>query len=101
MRNAAGECVLVEGAVALARDTTAEQCGGFEQYWYERTAYRKIPYSSCEGGERPDRGTRHACPGLVAGAGFGALVYWVVVVLVSAGAAAGVAYFFYTRKDRG
>lgn len=101
VRNAAGECVLVEGAVALARDTSAEQCVGFEQYWYERTAYRKIPYSSCEGGERPDRGTRHACPGLVGGRGFGVFVYWVVVVLVSAGAAAGVAYFFYTRKDRG
>ena len=55
--------MLVEGASALALDTTEEQCDGFTSTWYERTAYRKIPYSSCEGGERPDRGKPIRAPG--------------------------------------
>ncbi|KAJ9094955.1 hypothetical protein QFC21_005747 [Naganishia friedmannii] len=101
-RNPVRDCVLVGGATPLSRDTQEEQCVGFEPYWYERTAYRKIPYSSCEGGDRPDRGARHACPGLVGGGGgVGRFLYWLVVVIVSVGAAAGVAYYLYTRRERG
>lgn len=101
-RDSSDTCVLVEGAVALPKDTSEEQCVGFEPFWYERTAYRKIPYSSCQGGERPDRGPRHSCPGLVGGGrGIGAFFYWLLVLIVAVGAAAGVAYLFYVRRDRG
>ncbi|KAJ9098981.1 hypothetical protein QFC20_005799 [Naganishia adeliensis] len=101
-RDASDKCVLVQGAVALPKDTSEEQCVGFEPYWYERTAYRKIPYSSCEGGARPDRGARHSCPGLVGGGrGVVAFFYWLLVLLVAGGAASGVAYLLYTRRERG
>jgi hypothetical protein len=57
-RNDRGDCVLIEGAQPRTTGEMEEQCTGWEPYWYERTAYRKIPYSSCEGeGDvRLDRG---------------------------------------------
>ncbi|KAJ7579921.1 vacuolar protein sorting/targeting protein 10 [Mycena floridula] len=59
-RNTEGECVLQSGTTPLPDDAT---CSSGEPYWYSRTAYRKIPYSSCVDGMRPDRGDQHACPG--------------------------------------
>ncbi|KAJ7248956.1 hypothetical protein C8J57DRAFT_1475371 [Mycena rebaudengoi] len=53
-----GKCVLYPGAQPLANENT---CGNGADYWYERTAYRKISYSSCAAGERLDRGPRHEC----------------------------------------
>jgi hypothetical protein len=55
-RDADGECLLVPGLQALSDD---DSCKGDDDYWYERTAYRKIPHSSCEGGMRLDRGSPH------------------------------------------
>ncbi|KAH8982691.1 Oligoxyloglucan reducing end-specific cellobiohydrolase [Lactarius akahatsu] len=63
VRNANGKCVLVEGTPPRSDD---DSCRDGEQYWYERTAYRRIPHSTCEDGERPDRGRRHLCPGVAA-----------------------------------
>ncbi|KAJ7019632.1 vacuolar protein sorting/targeting protein 10 [Mycena alexandri] len=60
-RNDAGECVLTPGTTPLPDDPDAA-CRADQDYWYERTPYRKISFSSCDGGERPDRGTRHHCP---------------------------------------
>lgn len=59
-----GECVLAEGATPLPTDTSWETCDGDADYWYERTAYRKIPHSSCQGGKSPHLGAQHQCPGL-------------------------------------
>ena len=42
MRNDAGECVLVPGTQPLSDDDSV--CRAGDEYWYERTAYRKIPY---------------------------------------------------------
>ncbi|EIW75279.1 Oligoxyloglucan reducing end-specific cellobiohydrolase [Coniophora puteana RWD-64-598 SS2] len=56
-----GDCVPVPGTTALASD---DSCRDDEDYWYDRTPYRRIPYSSCVGGERPDRGAAHVCPGI-------------------------------------
>jgi len=61
VRNEKDECVLAPGAVSL-EDDSAGQCDHGEDSWYGRTAYRKISYSSCEGGDRPDRGPPHPCP---------------------------------------
>ncbi|KAG1770804.1 hypothetical protein EV702DRAFT_1248956 [Suillus placidus] len=61
VRNGEGECVLVPGTRPLPSD---DSCRNGEDYWYERTAYRKVLYSTCEGGDRIDRGTQHLCPGI-------------------------------------
>jgi hypothetical protein len=98
-RDKSGRCVLVEGAAALTLDTSEEQCDGYTTSWYERTAYRKIPYSSCEGGERPDRGKQHACPGLIGGGGLGGLFWGSVAILPFA--CAGVAgWWWFTKGGR-
>ena len=99
-RNPAGDCVLVEGATALsATSAEAEQCNGYESFWYERTAYRKIPYSSCEGGNRPDRGKQHACPGLIGGGGHG-FFFWAFILLLPFGCAGAAAWYFYQQMGR-
>ncbi|KIM23060.1 hypothetical protein M408DRAFT_28180 [Serendipita vermifera MAFF 305830] len=59
VRNAAGDCVLIPGAVPLL---SAEVCTE-DGIWYERTGYRQIAKSMCTGGTRPDRGTWHYCRG--------------------------------------
>jgi hypothetical protein len=64
VRNNEDKCVLAEGAEPLPKDTSWDSCEGNVEYWYERTAYRKIPHSSCEGGLTLHQGVRHNCPGL-------------------------------------
>jgi len=90
VKNEAGECVLVPGTTPLPDDNS---CRNDEDYWYERTAYRRIPYSSCEDGERPDRGPRHLCPGIRA---HGPLFWWFVVFLPFMFTAL-VGYWYYRR----
>lgn len=92
------KCVLVDGASPLTPNTIAEQCIGMESDWYDRTEYRKIPFSSCEGGERLDRGTKHACPGLV-GIGLGAF-FWATVTIVPFVCAAAAGWWYLTKGER-
>ncbi|KAF9263821.1 Oligoxyloglucan reducing end-specific cellobiohydrolase [Marasmius fiardii PR-910] len=72
-------CVLSPGTTPLAPDMFS-QCSdpSSDGYWYDRTAYRKIPHSTCEGGTRLDRGDAHPCPGLT-GKGW---VWWVTMLIV-------------------
>jgi hypothetical protein len=91
VRNANGECVLVEGTKPMPDD---DSCRGGAEYWYERTPYRRIPHSSCEDGERPDRGRRHLCPGVAA---HGAL-FWLFVLLVPFAFTTLVAMWYYKRS---
>ena len=93
VRDSAGECVLIDGAQALADDG---QCAWGQEFWYERTAYRKVPYSSCEGGAALDRGKRHVCPGSQ-GHGF---FWWAMVLLIPA-MLAGLVATWWTRKRSG
>lgn len=58
IKNINGECVLAPGTTPLPND---ESCRNGEDDWFERTAYRKISYSTCDGEFRPDRGTPHSC----------------------------------------
>ncbi|KAL1407369.1 vacuolar protein sorting/targeting protein PEP1 [Vanrija albida] len=90
------KCVLVDGAEPLSVNTLEEQCVGDAQYWYERTAYRKIPYSSCDGGERIDQGKRHECPGLINKSGLGAFFWGSLAILPFM--CAGVAGWWYVTK---
>ncbi|CAE6471894.1 hypothetical protein ACGC1H_003813 [Rhizoctonia solani] len=75
VRNNAGECILTPGAEPLPSDDT---CPGDASVWYERTPYRKIPHSTCEGGERMDRGEQHPCPGI----GSHGYLFWGFVVMI-------------------
>lgn len=74
-RNSDGQCVLMDGEKPLADD---DSCRDGADFWYERTAYRKIAHSSCEGGPRPDRGAEHACPGF---GSHGAAFWWTLFAL--------------------
>jgi hypothetical protein len=98
-RGESGKCELVPGATILSTDTIYEQCDGFTPTWYERTAYRKIPYSSCEGGERPDRGKAHACPGLVGGGGLSGL-FWGSIAILPFALAGLAGYWWYHNAGR-
>ena len=90
-RNEADKCVLVPGTTALPDD---DSCKYRQQYWYERTAYRKIPYSTCEGGDVRDLGTKHVCPG------FGAhgAVFWMFIIMIPFAFTALVGYYYYRRR---
>ncbi|KAG8926574.1 vacuolar protein sorting/targeting protein PEP1 [Tulasnella sp. 418] len=90
VRDSAGNCVLVEGATPLPND---DSCSNDEEYWYERTPYRKIPYSTCVGGNRPDRGAQHVCPG-INGHSFS---FWLMWAILPFGFTALVGYYYHKR----
>jgi hypothetical protein len=82
-RDSSGRCVLFPSASPLhPLSSQDEQCRtSADGYWYERTAYRRIPYSSCQGGVRPDRGPRHDCPNIYVGDKKGGLFWWTMAVI--------------------
>ena len=82
------ECVLVSGTTPLPDD---ESCKDGAEYWYERTPYRLIPYSSCVDGYRADRGTAHRCPGF----GSKGAWFWFLVLVLPFGFTALVAYLYF------
>ncbi|TFK75051.1 Oligoxyloglucan reducing end-specific cellobiohydrolase [Pluteus cervinus] len=85
------ECVLVPGTTPLPPD---DSCRNGEEYWYERTAYRQIPYSTCEGGVRLDHGKGHQCPGFKAHSGF----FWFVIFTLPFAIVGLLAYSFWRRS---
>lgn len=85
--------MLIAGANALEND---DECAWGQQFWYERTAYRKIPHSSCEGGKTLDQGKRHACPGAT-GRGF---FFWAMVLTIPA-ILAGLFATWWSRRKAG
>ena len=93
VKNANDDCVLVPGTTPLPDD---DSCKNGEEYWYERTAYRLIPYSSCKEGLRLDRGKQHTCPGFSAHGAF----FWLFVLAVPFGFTALVGYYYYRKSGR-
>ncbi|GLB41498.1 putative functions as a sorting receptor in the Golgi compartment required for the intracellular sorting and delivery of soluble vacuolar proteins, like carboxypeptidase Y (CPY) and proteinase A [Lyophyllum shimeji] len=93
VKNDADECVLVPGTTPLPSEPS---CKNGEEYWYERTAYRLIPYSSCRDGLRLDRGARHVCPGIKAHGAF----FWLFVLMIPFAFTALVGYYYYRRTGR-
>lgn len=91
VRNGEGECVLVPGMIPRLPD---DSCRNGEDYWYDRTAYRKVLYSTCEGGERIDRDTPHLFPGIN---GHSA-IFWMMVMLFPFAITALVAWWWYTKS---
>jgi len=92
VRDADGKCVLAAGLTPLPNDEL--DCRKGKDQWYERTAYRKIPYSTCEGGPRPDHGAEHTCPGPKAKGAF----FWFVVIVIPF-AFCGLAGWWFTKKS--
>ncbi|KAJ7230698.1 vacuolar protein sorting/targeting protein 10 [Mycena pura] len=90
-KNEADECILTPGTTPLPDDAS---CRGGEDYWYERTPYRKISYSTCDGGERPDRGGQHQCPGFKGHSGF----FWFIVLVIPILFVVGVGYCYYANS---
>ncbi|KAG6330590.1 hypothetical protein ID866_8498 [Astraeus odoratus] len=91
VKDSEGNCVLVSGTTPLASDNS---CRGDDEYWYERTAYRKVPYSSCEGGWRPDQGTQHLCPGIKGHSTF----FWLTVLLFPFAITALIVWWWYKKS---
>ncbi|KAG2093136.1 uncharacterized protein F5147DRAFT_755284 [Suillus discolor] len=100
IRNRDGECDLIPGASLLAPD---DSCRDGEDYWYERTAYRKVVYSTCEGGDRIDQGTQHPCPDIQvpdhATSGHRTM-FWIMVILVSFTITALVVAWWWYNKSK-
>ncbi|TCD61550.1 vacuolar protein sorting/targeting protein PEP1 [Steccherinum ochraceum] len=90
-RDIDGTCVLANGTTPLPDDNS---CRGDDIHWYDRTPYRKIPYSTCEGGIRLDHGTEHDCPGIQGHSFF----FWLFVLVIPFGFAALVGYWYYRRS---
>ncbi|KAJ7780931.1 Oligoxyloglucan reducing end-specific cellobiohydrolase [Mycena metata] len=86
-KNDEDECVLAPGTSPLAPEATCEEDG----FWYERTAYRKIAFSSCVDGERFDRGPKHPCQ-----PSGGRGLSWIVIIVLLCLATAG---YWYYRAD--
>ncbi|KAE9387475.1 Oligoxyloglucan reducing end-specific cellobiohydrolase [Gymnopus androsaceus JB14] len=93
IRDANDKCVLAPGTTPLPNNAS---CSNDEEYWYERIAYRKTSYSTCEGGSRLDRGTPHAChePGIQ----HHSIWFWLFVILISFGLAGLVGTYYYRRS---
>ncbi|KAJ3513798.1 hypothetical protein NLJ89_g2750 [Agrocybe chaxingu] len=91
VKNANDECVLVEGTTPRPND---DSCKNGEEFWYERTPYRLIPYSTCVDGFRPDRGGEHRCPGFKSKG----TVFWLFMLILPFGFTAMVAYYYYRKS---
>ncbi|KAM6497418.1 Vacuolar protein sorting/targeting protein 10 [Amanita muscaria] len=90
-KNADDKCVLVPGTTPLPDD---DSCKNDEDYWYERTPYRKIPFSSCEGGDTRHLGEQHVCPGFKAHGP----VFWMFMIMIPFAFTALVGYYYYRRS---
>ncbi|KAG2031915.1 hypothetical protein BDR03DRAFT_904419 [Suillus americanus] len=78
-----------------------DSCRNGEDYWYERTAYRKVQYSTCEGGDRIDRGMQHLCPDIQVPdhiPGHDAIFWTMVIVFPIAITALIVAWWWYNKR---
>ena len=93
VKNSNDECTLVPGTSPLPDD---EICKNGAEYWYERTPYRQIPYSSCEGGDRPDHGKAHRCPGF--SSNLKGFVFWFFILSLPFGFTGLVAYYYFRRS---
>jgi hypothetical protein len=98
-----GSCGLVPG---LPKPDHSLACASDPELieYYEPTGYRRLPQTTCQGGDRGemDRGTMHACPNKeeefdrkhgISGAG----LFFAIVIPIAAATAFG--YFVYTRWD--
>ncbi|KAF8634658.1 hypothetical protein AX15_000797 [Amanita polypyramis BW_CC] len=91
VKNENDECVPVPGTTPRADD---DSCKNGEDYWYELTPYRKISFTSCEGGDTRHLGARHVCPGFKS---HGAL-FWMFIIMIPFAFTALVGWYYYRRS---
>ncbi|KAJ7623514.1 vacuolar protein sorting/targeting protein 10 [Roridomyces roridus] len=82
-KNSADECVLSPGLKPLPPD---DSCRNGEDFWYERTAYRKMSFSTCDGGTNVQAFAGHS--------GF----FWFMVILFPVLFVVGVGYGYYKHS---
>ncbi|KAF1842661.1 vacuolar protein sorting/targeting protein 10 [Cucurbitaria berberidis CBS 394.84] len=100
-RQPGGECILIPGLTLKDPKAVCEQQGVKE--WWDNTPYRKIPLSTCEGGNEFDRtGRVHACPGFEEDfekkhgvSGFGIFL----AVVIPFAVAGGIGYYVWKHWD--
>jgi hypothetical protein len=90
-RDESGDCILHPGALPLEN----RNCSGVEETIWERTAYRKIPISTCAGGEEPHKGKEVFCPGHGLSAGS-----WLLIFALPFAGASLVAFCWYRRTSQ-
>lgn len=95
VRGEDGVCRLVEGA-SMPTVESDEVCKNDAAGYYDMTAYRRLPYSSCKGGAEKDIGTWRTCPGKGYSAGA-----WAAFVLIPLACAGAVAAILWNRRKRG
>ncbi|KAG7098099.1 hypothetical protein E1B28_000073 [Marasmius oreades] len=89
-------CILSPGTTPLASDPSSCMTDpDSDGFWYDRTAYRKIPHSTCVGGMRLDRGEKHVCPGLK-GKGW---AFWIIMIVAIPVLFAGLVGAWWYRKS--
>jgi hypothetical protein len=92
----ATKCIAYQGVTHLAADADVEIQCRTNDYWYERTSVRKVPHSSCDGGPRPDRGTRRVCPNSLKRHGW---FWWLSLICLPFGIAALVGVWWNQRAQ--
>ncbi|GAA5963481.1 hypothetical protein JCM3765_006251 [Sporobolomyces pararoseus] len=100
--NGGGECKLVPGAKPLDSDPDSfckNPYNDGEPFWYERTPYRKIPHSQCQGGLSLDKGSRHVCPGVGRGFKNRSGFFWTTVAILPFGIATLAAIWWNRRRN--
>ncbi|CAZ85060.1 unnamed protein product [Tuber melanosporum] len=61
-RDKDGACYLVEGLTPPDHQAVCKENKDQDEYW-EPTGYRRIPMTTCEGGQELDKSISHYCPG--------------------------------------
>lgn len=96
-----GTCELVPGYEKPDHSKVCEKKG--TAVWWEPTGYRKIPLSTCEGGQELDKIAEQPCPGYEEEFnkkhGLGGFTLF-LILLFSAGAAGGVGYLVWDQYNK-
>ncbi|KAF0396202.1 Oligoxyloglucan reducing end-specific cellobiohydrolase [Gigaspora margarita] len=88
-------CVLVPNTSPL-KLTIQEMCANGAKVWYNGSkGYRKIPISTCSGGEEYFLGESHICP-----TGSNSASKWIILILVLIVLGAIVAFCMFRRRNR-
>lgn len=97
-----GTCELVPGFDPPDHQAMCSANKG-QKVWYTPTGYRKIPLSTCEGGQQLDKVEEHPCPGYEKeyndAHSLGGFAIF-MIILVSLGAAGGVGYLAWDQIQK-
>ncbi|KAK5941466.1 vacuolar protein sorting/targeting protein PEP1 [Knufia obscura] len=97
-----GTCALVEGYEPPDHSAVCKNEPG-AKVWWEPTGYRKIPLSTCSGGQELDKIEEKPCPGFEEEYerrhGLGGFAVFMIVI-VSLGAAGGIGYWVWDQYNK-